>query len=970
MFFGAFQLDRRNARLRKDGRDIFLTPKAFDVLRYLAEHVGQLVTKDDLWRAVWPDVSVTDAALTVCMSEIRKALGDQAKTPRYIQTVHRRGYRFVASVTEQASARTSARVSHRRSSSDSFVGRQSELAQLRQWLDKALGGERQIVFVTGETGIGKTALVETFLTEIAEDQAFRVARGQCIEHYGPGEAYLPVLEALGRLCRDPEGARLLELLSRYAPSWLAQMPAFVSPADQDALLKRVTGATRDRMLRELTEAIEAITGEAALVLLLEDLHWSDYSTLDWLACLARRTEPARLLVLATYRPVELSMQDHPLNSVKQELQIHGRCNELALALLSEPAVVQYLKGRLASLARESMRELAHWIHDRTEGNPLFMINLLDYLITKRALEQSDGRWRLKTALSLAEKGIPEGSRQMIMRQIDELDAMDQRILEAASVVGVEFAAAAVAAGLEIAPGEAEERCQLLARRGQFLRAAGATQWPDGTTAATYRFIHGLYQEVLYDRIPPGKCVDLHRRIAEREERAYGNRAGEIAVELATHFEQGRYYSAAVTYRKLAGENAARISAHHEAIRHFARALELLTGYLPDDSRHVQLELSLRLAIGFALNAVKGWAAPEVVSAFTRARELCRRLDDPAELFPAMLGIWAAYYLRGELRKSCEIGEQLLRMAESAREPALLAYAHLALGDASFSTGKWLRARQYLELALSFHDRKGSILIGHDAGANCRSYLALVLWALGYPEQALHQGKAAIDLCEALSHPPSLAFALGVVCYFHQYRREVHAARQLAERLIALSAEQGFAHWLAQGRIAHGWALAALGHHEEGIAELGEGLSGFRAIGVEVLRPHDLCLLAEACVEAGRVDDSLHALSEALDVADEHDIRHCEAEIHRLRGESLLKRDDSSIEEAEGCFQRAIEIARRQSARSFELRATVSLGRLLRGDIGRREEMRAMLVQVYDWFTEGFDTADLKDARALIAELAV
>ncbi len=642
---------------------------------------------------------------------------------------------------------------------------------------------------------------------------------------------------------------------------------------------------------------------------------------------------------------------------------------MALAFLSEPAVDQYLKSRLASLARESLLGLGHSIHDRTEGNPLFMINMLEYLIAKGALVQSDGRWRLKKALSSAEKSIPDSSRQMITRQIDDLDARDQRTLEAASVVGEEFAASAVAAGLQITVGEAEERCQLLARRGQFLRAAGVSLWPDGLAAANYRFIHALYQEVLYDRIPAGRRIDLHHRIAEREERAYGNRAREIAVQLATHFERSRDYSAGVRYRKLAGENAARISAHHEAIRHFARALELLTQYLPDDPQRVQQELSLQLAIGFALNAVKGWAAPEVESAFTRARELCRRSGDRAELFPAMLGIWAAYYLRGELRKSCEIGEQLLRMAESARDPELLSYAHLALGDTSFSTGKWLRAKEHLELALSFHHRKGSILIGHDAGANCLSYLALVLWALGYPEQALQQGKAAIELSEALSHPPSLAFALGVVCYFHQYQREAQTARRFAERLIALSAEQGFAHWLAQGRIAHGWASAALGHREEGVAELREGLGGFRAIGVEVLRPHDLCLLAEACMEAGRVDDSLDALSEALDAVDEHDIRHCEAEIHRLKGESLLRSGASSVEEAERCFQRAIDVAKRQGAKSFELRATMSLARLLRGDTGRRDEARALLVRVYDWFTEGFDTADLKGAKALIEDLA-
>ena len=965
-FFDSFQLDPTNARLRKNGRDIFLTPKAFDVLRYLAEHVGQLVTKDALWRAVWPDVSVTDAALTVCMSELRRALGDEAKTPRYIQTVHRRGYRFIAPVTEQPSLRGIAGVSARLG--DAFVGRQAELRQLHSWLEKALKGERQIVFVSGEPGIGKTALVEAFLEQIADDKGVRVGRGQCIEHYGTGEAYLPLLEALGRLCREPQGTRLIELLHRYAPTWLAQMPALLGTTELDSLQKRVAGATRERMLRELAEAIEVITAEVPLVLLLEDLHWSDFSTLDWLAYLAHRTEPARLLVLGTFRPVELMVRDHPLNTVKQELQMHGRGNEIPLALLTESAVVQYVKARFASLPRESLRELGHMIHQRTEGNPLFMIKMLDYLMTKEALVQSDGRWRLKKDLLEADRSIPEGPRQMIMRQIDQLGSTDRQVLEAASVVGAEFAAAAVAAGLELTMREVEERCQLLARRGQFLQEAGASQWPDGTAAASYRFIHALYQEVLYARIPMGRRIDLHYRIGQGEERAYGDRAGEIAVELATHFEQSRDYSAAIKYRQLAGENATRISAHHEAIEHFGRALELMMRELPDNAQRVQQELSLQVAIGFALNAVRGWAAPEVENAFTRARELCHRLGDPPELFPAMLGIWAAYYLRGELRKAYELGGLLLRGAESAQDPGLLLYAHLALGDASFSMGEWLRAREHLELALSFYDRKGPILIGHDAGVNCLSYMALVLWALGYPDQALKDGDAAIELAQALSHPLSLAFAQGLVGYFLQYRREADAARQISERLIALSAEQGFAHWLAQGLVTRGWALAAQGHHEEGIARIREGLAAFRAIGVEALRPHDLCLLADACIKAGRLGDGLDALSEALDATNKHGIRHCEAEIHRLEGEILLQQDDSNVEEAERCLRSAIDIAQQQNAKSFELRATTSLARLLASQSGR-DEARTMLAEIYNWFTEGFDTADLKDAKALLDELA-
>ena len=266
------------------------------------------------------------------------------------------------------------------------------------------------------------------------------------------------------------------------------------------------------MLRELTEAIEVVTAEDSFVLLLEDLHWSDYSTLDWLAYLARRTEPARLLVLATYRPVELIVKEHPLNAVKQELEIHGKCKELPLALLSGAAVAQYLSARFASLSRESVRELAHLIHQRTEGNPLFMVNMLDYLVSQETIVQIDRRWRLRKDVREAKGGMPEGPKQMIMRQIERLGPLDRQILGAASVAGAEFAAAAVAAGLEIAVGEAEERCQSLVGRGQFLLAVKVSQWPDGTVTPSYRFIHALYQEVLYAGIPIGHLVWRLRKV--------------------------------------------------------------------------------------------------------------------------------------------------------------------------------------------------------------------------------------------------------------------------------------------------------------------------------------------------------------------------------------------------------------------------------------------------------------------------
>jgi predicted ATPase len=283
-------------------------------------------------------------------------------------------------------------------------------------------------------------------------------------------------------------------------------------------------------------------------------------------------------------------------------------------------------------------------------------------------------------------------------------------------------------------------------------------------------------------------------------------------------------------------------------------------------------------------------------------------------------------------------------------------------------GEFLLAREHLEMAISLYDRERPMAIGIDTGVNCLSYMALILWTLGYPDQALKKGDEAVALAQALSHSLSLAFAEGLVGYLRQYRREARAAQDTAERLTALSVEHGFPHWLAQATVTRGWAIAKQGHGEEGIAQIQEGLAAFRTIGSGVLLPHALCLLAEACGEAGRLDDGLSALTEATAAADEHGIRQYEAEAHRLKGELLLKQDHSNAAEAQTCFERAIEIARKQSAKSLELRATINLARLLR-DTGRRDEARAKLAEIFGWFTEGFDTADLKDAKALLDELS-
>jgi len=1010
--FGAYRLELGREQLWRGGRAVKVTGKAFGVLRYLVEHPGQLVTKDELFQAVWPRTVVTDSTLTSCIQELRQALRDDAKQPRYIETVHRRGYRFLPAVGTHPVASSQVQVPSLESQPSRLspqhsvlVGRETELTQLHGWLSKALEGERQVVFVTGEAGIGKTALVEAFLAGRGQEGANNgkqerqkakgknrtpnpqyptplpwISWGQCIEHYGAGEPYLPVLEAVGRLCRGSDGRQVIDLLAQQAPTWLVQLPALLNPTEMETLQRKTAGATKERMLRELAEAVEILTAERPLVVWLEDLHWGDPSTLDWLAFLARRRERARLLVLGSYRPVEVIMGEHPLRAVKQELQLHGQCTELALGLLSEGAVAQYLAQRVSVGARRAVPLLARAIHRRTDGNPLFMVTVVEQLVAAGVLPTEGDGDHEAAALATIEQHIPENLRQLIEQQFERLSLEDRRLLEAASVARLEFSAAAVAAGVETTLETVEEQCAELARRGQFLQAVGIVEWPDGTVAGQYRFLHALYQEVIHGRLSEGRRRTLHRRIGERKEQAYGDQAREIATELAIHFEQSRDYQRAVQYLLQAGENAIRQSANQEAIALLMKGLEVLR-ILPDTLQRNQLELMLQLASGLSLIAVKGWAAPEVGQAYARARELCRQIRDTPQLSPVLYGLWSFYVVRAEYQTAHELAEQCLTFGQSIRDSALLLEAHAALGATSLWVGDFSSTRELLNRGIELYDpqRHSSLVFSYgsaDPGVICLSFTAWTLWFLGYPNQALKKSCDALILAKKLLHPFSLTWALSVAARVHQLRQEVSTSWERAEETVAVSLEQGFSFYLAYGTIQRGWALAEQGCGKEELPKMLQSLAALQTIGTEFQRSFLLSLLAEAYGKTGQPEEGLAALTEALTMVDRTGERFYEAELYRLKGELLLAQEGlrpqaegcrGNTEEAEACFFKAIEIARKQQAKMWELRATVSLARLWQSQ-GKKEQARQMLAAIYNWFTEGFDTKDLQEAKGLLEEL--
>jgi DNA-binding winged helix-turn-helix (wHTH) protein/predicted ATPase len=984
--FGRFRLDPRRG-LWRGQQEVKLAPKALALLGFLLERAGDVITKDEVFRAVWPDTVVSDGALTSCIRELRKALQDDARQPRYIETLHRRGYRFIARASSASPPPPSfgpARSAGLRSPTGALpVGREREIQQLHRWFARADEGERQIVFVTGEPGIGKTTVVEAFLSQSAAAAPIRIGRGQCVDHYGAGEPYLPVLEALTRLCREPSGDAVVRVLAQHAPTWLVQMPSLVGTGELRALRRRAQAATREGMLRELTEALEALALDAPVILRLEDLHWSDVSTLDWLAFLGRRPERARLLVLGTYRPVEVLAEEHPLKAVKGELQLHRFCHELALGRLGQADVEDYLvrRFRVGGEAPSTVRSLAGQVQARSDGNPLFMVNIADDLVARGVLVERAGCWVFGMPADALTISVPPDVRSMIERQFDHLAAADQRVLEVASVAGTEFSAPAVAAGLELGDAEVEASCTGLTRREQFLRTSATEEWPDGTIAARYAFLHALYREVLYERVPPGRRAALHTRVGLRVEAGYGERSREIAAELAMHFERGRDTGRAVRYLHDAAQNAIGRNAPREAIAHLERAIELLVA-LPSPPGRAQQELPLQIALGSQLGAINGWAAPEVERAYARAHTLAREVGDAPHLFPALWGLWLYYWGRGELARARLLGEDLLRLATRAGDPILVLQAHHALWPTLLSRGELREALEHSSRGIALYEaeargapapRYGN----HDAGACALYFGAWALGLLGQSDRAVEMSRAAIALARQLAHPFSEALALFFAATMHQCRSEPPAVRERAQAAIVLARAHGFGLVLAWATTLLGWATSREGQPEEGIAMILRGTAAARETGSEQFRPYFLALLADACATAGRPADGLAAVAEALATAVKTGERFYEAELYRLKGE-LLRRGEHGEPPAalvrdpapggpaspEECLVRAIEVARGQGARSLELRAVVSMSRVWRED-GREADARRMLVDACGGFTEGHDTADLREAEALL-----
>ncbi len=588
--FESFGLDLGNQCLWHKGAQLMLQPKPFAVLRYLVENPGRLITHDELLDKLWPETYVQPQVLRTYMLELRKVLGDDPAQPRFIQTLPKRGYRFMAEVTEEAerpSAETPRkevwRGQERRAAAvvaapvdveepPAIVDREMEMAALRAEFALSAGGQRRVVFVTGEAGIGKTALLDLFcfnvLSQEVSQAGLNVARGQCVEGFGGREEYYPVMEALSQLCASPDGGRACGVLARMAPAWLAAMGRHGAPA----------GAPHsEKMPGDLCAALEELAAERPLLLVLEDLHWADAATLQLISALARRRAAARLMIVATCRPRDMHAEQ-PLKALRQDLRMRRLCAEITMTPLPKKAVCALLSRELKQEALP--KGLGSFVHQRSEGNPLFVIAILEHVIAQGFLVRdalaADGTkiWELRGSFQEMEASVPEGLAQMIEIEIERLSQEEQRLLEAASLFNVAFPSWAVAAALNEDAADTEEACDALARKLYFVQRAGQDELPDGSRSTFYAFAHELYREVLYRRQSESRRARRHTRVAERLSTLFAEREDAVAREMAMHFEAAGEWRRAIQALRVAAQHAQARQSSAEATELLERALEI------------------------------------------------------------------------------------------------------------------------------------------------------------------------------------------------------------------------------------------------------------------------------------------------------------------------------------------------------------------------------------------------------------
>jgi TOMM system kinase/cyclase fusion protein len=842
-----------------------------------------------------------------------------------------------------------------------LVGREQEVGLLRERWAQVKEGVGQVVLLSGEAGIGKSRLVQMLTTQVASEPQTWLTPCQC-SPYHQHTALYPMIDLLERVALRFEreesppqklsklegflvqyGLPLAETVPLFAtllslPLPAAYVPLPVSPEQQ-----------KQQTLRALLTILLRIAAQQPVLFVMEDLHWVDPSTLELLTLLVDQGPTARILALLTFRP-----------DFSPPWTGRSHLTQVTVTRLPSRQAVEVI--RQVAHGKALPPEVVGQIVAKTDGVPLFVEELTKMVLESGLLQEQEDRYALTGPLPPL--AIPATLHDSLMARLDRL-ATVKAIAQLGATLGREFSYGLLQA---VSPWDEETVQRGLHQlvEAEFLYQLGLPP------QATYRFKHALIQEEAYQSLLRSTRQQHHQRIAQVLEAQFPDTAQTQPELLAHHYTEAGLNVHAVPYWQRAGQRASDRSAYVDAIAHLTQGLALLEP-LPDTPERARQELAVQMTLGPVLMALKGGGAPEVERVYTRARELCECVGEPTELFRVLWGVWYVYNLRGEHRRARELGEELLSLAQRIQDPDLLLEAHHAVWAILFFAGELAAARPHLEEGVRLYDPQRHRLhaaryTGHDPGVCCRVLTAQSLWLLGYPDQAVASSQVAIEVAQQLAHPYSVAFAMSFAAMLHQCRCEASLTHARAEAILTLGTEQGNPQVVERGLCLRGWALAASGHEEEGITQIRQALAAYRSAGATRDRPYYLALLAEASAQGGQTIEGLEASAEALALMATSGVRWWEAELHRLKGELLLQRSSAPPGEAESCFHQALAVARAQQAKSLELRAATSLSRLWQQQ-GKRDEAHQLLAPIYGWFTEGFDTADLQEAKALLETLS-
>ncbi len=886
--FGPFKVDVGRRILVRGDEPVPVTARTFDTLLALLERRGEMVDKDTLMTAVWADTNVEEGNLAQQISLLRKALGEQPTDHTYVATVPRRGYRFVAPVRVSADADPASPAGR------VVVGRQAERAILDAAFRRAAAGEGRMVCLAGEPGIGKSTIAESFLGQFATGETRGwIARGRCSERLAGDDAYLPILEALDSLATIARpidaGARLREL----APTWAELLHPSPSAG-------RPAAPSQERLKRELARFIGSLAGAAAGVIFIDDVQWVDESTADALGYLAMRLDRIGIVLLCAYRPEELASTSHPFRTLKLDLQARGICTDLAVPFLSRDDVAVFLEVELGG--EPFPTELAAVLHARTEGNPLFLTDLVRDMRARGTLVSGEEGWHLARPVPEVEAEWPESVRSMVERAIARVSEEEAKVLTAGSVQGAEFDSATLARSLALDAAEVEERLDRAGRTRGLVRRLGEARLPSGEATTRYAFVHVLYQNAFYATLSRGRRAALSGRVADALRVTHAEQSSRLAQQLGLLYAAADRAAEASSEFHLAAEQALAVGAAKEAVRLTKRALDCLE-LLPPGAERDRRELALRITLGVPLAATTGYANPEVEQTYGRARDLAIELHDEGAQFAALWGLWVIHHVRADLDKARATAAELLAAGERTGDARVQQVAHTVSGYTIGQQGEIDLELDHLRRAAEVfrpeHHQFFASVNALDPSVAAPAQEARLLCLAGARDAALSKAESALELARTLGNPNTTGFALVYAGYVHQMRDEPEAVLERTAEALALGDEHGLADVIGWATVWRGWALARRGESEGAIASMRHALAAQRSFGSEIARGHQLALLAEALILAGRTDEALDAIAEGLDHVARTGDRYYEPELHRLRGEIRRGRgEDASADLAE------------------------------------------------------------------------